>query len=55
MSKAAILIADGCEECEALIQVDMLRRAGIDIDMASITGKRQVTSARGITFRCDRI
>ena len=55
MSKAAILIADGCEECEALIQVDMLRRAGIDIDMVSITGNRQVTSARDITFICDRI
>ena len=55
MSKAAILIADGCEECEALIQVDMLRRAGIDIDMVSITGNRQVTSARDITFICDRV
>ncbi len=55
MSKAAILIADGCEECEALIQVDMLRRAGIDIDMVSISGDRQVTSARNITFICDRV
>ena len=50
MSKIAILIADGCEECEALIQVDMLRRAGIDIDMVSISDSKQVTSARRITF-----
>lgn len=55
MSKAAILIADGCEECEALIQVDLLRRAGIDIDMVSISDSKQVTSARNITFTCDRI
>lgn len=54
MSKAAILIADGCEECEALIQVDLLRRAGIDIDMVSISDSKQVTSARNITFTCDR-
>ena len=55
MSKVAILIADGCEECEALIQVDMLRRAGIDIDMVSISDSKQVTSARNITFTCDRL
>lgn len=55
MSKIAILIADGCEECEALIQVDMLRRAGIDIDMVSISDSKQVTSARRITFTCDRL
>lgn len=54
MSKTAILIADGCEECEALIQVDMLRRAGVDCDMVSISQSRQVTSARNITFQCDR-
>ncbi|MQN00799.1 MAG: DJ-1/PfpI family protein [Lachnospiraceae bacterium] len=55
MSKVAILIADGCEECEALIQVDMLRRAKIDIDMVSVSDSRQVTSARNITFICDRV
>ena len=55
MSKVAIMIADGCEECEALTQVDLLRRAGIDIDMVSISDSRQVTSARNITFICDRV
>lgn len=55
MSKTAILIADGCEECEALIQADLLRRAGIDVDLVSISDSRQVTSARNITFICDRL
>ena len=54
MSKAAIMIADGCEECEALIQTDLLRRAGVDVDMVSIKASKQVTSARDVTFICDR-
>ena len=29
MSKACVFFADGLEECEALIVVDVLRRAGV--------------------------
>jgi 4-methyl-5(b-hydroxyethyl)-thiazole monophosphate biosynthesis len=53
MAKVAVLAADGCEECEALIQVDLLRRAGITVDIVSITGKKEIESARQIRFLAD--
>ena len=55
MKKMGIFMADGCEEIEALTVVDILRRADIEIDMISITGKLQVTGSHGITFTCDRL
>lgn len=39
MSKIGIFMADGCEEIEGLTVVDIARRAGIEIDTISITGK----------------
>ena len=36
MSKACVFFADGLEECEALIVVDVLRRAGVEVTTASI-------------------
>ena len=32
-NKCAIFLADGFETCEGLIVIDLLRRAGIHIDM----------------------
>ncbi len=55
MAKLALLVSDGCEECEALIQVDLLRRAGITVDLVSVTGKTQIESARQISFLADRL
>ena len=40
MKKIGIFMADGCEEIEGLTVVDVVRRAGIAIDMISITGKK---------------
>ena len=31
MSKAVLFFADGTEECEALLVVDLLRRAKVDV------------------------
>ena len=39
MSKVVVFLADGHEECEALIPADLLRRAGVEVVLASITGK----------------
>lgn len=55
MKKIGIFMADGCEEIEALTVVDILRRAEMEIDMISITGKVQVTGSHGISFICDRV
>lgn len=54
MKKAAILIADGCEEIEALTVVDILRRADITIDMISIRNLGKAKGSHGITFLTDK-
>ena len=51
--KAVIFLADGFEECEALIVVDILRRAGIETLMASVTGQLEVNSSRHIVVKAD--
>jgi len=51
--KVAICIADGCEEIEALTVVDLLRRAGIQIDMISVLNHKLVKGAHGIAFETD--
>ncbi|MCR5201934.1 MAG: DJ-1/PfpI family protein [Lachnospiraceae bacterium] len=54
MAEALIFLAEGYEECEMLIVVDMLRRAKIDIDMVSITDKKEVTSSHNVTIKADK-
>ncbi|GBG93749.1 4-methyl-5(B-hydroxyethyl)-thiazole monophosphate biosynthesis protein [Ligilactobacillus salitolerans] len=51
---AAVMIADGCEEVEALSPVDVLRRLGGQVDMVGLD-KLQVTSAHGVTLTCDKV
>ena len=55
MSKVAIFLATGFEEIEALTVVDLLRRAGIEISMVSITGERQVTSSHKVQVTADQL
>lgn len=50
MSKIGIFFADSCEEIEGLTVVDLCRRAGIEVEMISINGTKQVTSSHQITF-----
>ena len=47
MSKVLMCVADGYEELEAVTIIDILRRAKIDITVAS-TGTNPLTSARGV-------
>ncbi len=53
MSLVYMFCADGFEEVEGLTQVDLLRRAGADIKMVSITGSRMVNGAHGIRVEAD--
>ena len=48
-----LFLADGFEECEGLLVVDILRRAGLKVVMASIMGRRDVKSSREIFIRAD--
>ena len=47
-----LFLADGFEEIEALACVDILRRAGIEIKTAGVTGKT-VAGAHGINVEAD--
>ena len=46
MGKAIVFFADGFEECEGLLVVDLLRRAGVDVKTASINGSTRLCSCR---------
>jgi len=54
MSKRVLcLLGPGFEEIETLTPVDLLRRAGVEVVMASITGETWVTGRCHITIRAD--
>ncbi|HYE82430.1 MAG TPA: DJ-1 family glyoxalase III [Clostridia bacterium] len=55
MKKVYIYLAEGFEEIEAITVVDVLRRAEIDARMISITGKKEVKGAHGITVSADEV
>ena len=46
-------MADGCEEIEGLTVVDLVRRAGIEIEMISVSGEKNVTGSHKIAFQTD--
>lgn len=50
-----VFLADGFEECEGLLVVDLLRRAGLKTVMASVTAKRTVDSSRHIPINADTL
>ncbi len=51
--KAVILLADGFEEIEALATCDILRRAGVEVLLVSVTGQTQVSGSHNIKVTCD--
>lgn len=55
MSKAVIFFAPGLEECEGLLCVDILRRAGVEVTIAAVGGNRTVTSARQVHVVADAL
>lgn len=48
-----VFVADGFEECEGLLVVDLLRRAEIKVVMASTMGRRDVKSSHEILIQAD--
>lgn len=49
MKKAAVFFGTGYEEIEALTVVDLLRRAGIEVDCIAVDNNATVTGSHGIT------
>ena len=55
MKKVIVFLADGFEEVEGLTVVDLLRRAGAEVQMVSSMGRLQITGARGIRVEADEL
>ncbi len=46
----AILAADGFEEIEFVVPFDILREAGLEVDLVSVDGAAQVTGTNGLVI-----
>lgn len=55
MKRAIVFLADGVEECEAMLIVDILRRAKVEVVTASIMGRQDILSSHGIRFQADAL
>lgn len=55
MKRALVPIAEGSEEIEAVCVIDTLRRAGIEVDVASVEGVLEVTASRGVRLVADML
>ncbi len=53
MAKTLLLIADGSEEMEAVITIDVLRRAGWTVTVASIGPNITVSASRMVRLQAD--
>jgi 4-methyl-5(b-hydroxyethyl)-thiazole monophosphate biosynthesis len=53
MSTVLVLLADGFEEIEAFTPVDLLRRAGVEVTLASLAEQPHVAGRCGITMHAD--
>ena len=53
--QALVLIADGTEEMEAVIVIDVLRRAKWSVTVAAVGDTRAVTASRGVNLTADTL
>jgi len=53
MNQVTVHLAEGFEEIEAVTIIDVLRRAGIDLIIVSITGKSVVKGSHNIELKAD--
>ncbi|MCH5158768.1 MAG: DJ-1/PfpI family protein [Clostridiales bacterium] len=53
MKKIYAMIAEGTEECELLNVVDIARRAALDVEIVSVSGKT-VTTSHGVVITADK-
>jgi 4-methyl-5(b-hydroxyethyl)-thiazole monophosphate biosynthesis len=55
MKKVAVFLAEGFEECEGLLVVDILRRADVEVVTASVMKRLQITSSHGVKLQADAL
>ena len=56
MEKTVLVpVADGTEELEAVAIIDVLRRAGAQVTVASVSGNRQIVASRGVVLVADTL
>lgn len=48
-----VFFANGFEETEAIVPVDMLRRAGLEVKLVSVNDELTVTGSHGIPLKAD--
>ncbi|WP_395152127.1 DJ-1 family glyoxalase III [uncultured Allofournierella sp.] len=53
MKRVCVVMANGTEECEALLTVDLLRRAGVEVITASIYEIPEIVSSHDIRLHTD--
>lgn len=53
--KIKVFLADGFEEAEAIILIDLLRRARYDVETVSISSSLEVVSAHKVTVKADSV
>ena len=54
MAKVYVFLADGFEDVEALIPIDVLRRGGVEVVTVSTTDFPLVESAHGVNIEADQ-
>ena len=55
MKRVAVHLAQGFEEIEAISIIDVLRRAGLETIVVSVSGIFEVTGSHHITVKADRL
>lgn len=55
MKKVSIFLAEGFEEVEAMTPADLLRRAGAEVTLVAVGGRREVAGSHGIVITADRL
>lgn len=55
MERVYVFLADGFEEIEGLTVVDILRRAGVEVETVSIMGRKEIHGSHEITVLADSL
>jgi len=48
--RALVILAEGAEEIEVVVAVDVLRRGGVDVTLAGLTGNEPVKCSRNVVI-----